>query len=432
MNHRPTACLLAALAALAFFVAAATHAAPGYGTPLSLTTGTVYEVDTLSELKNAVTAANSANVPATILIADGTYTLDINMLHLTCSNLVVRSAGGNRESVVIRGPDEGPGASALHIFLVSAHNVTIADVTFGYCRYHGIQARGESPYDVAGLWVHNCHIVNCNEQFIKGSSSDADPVGITDGIVENCLFEFSAGEAYQYYTGGIDIHKGVNWTVRDNLFRNIRNPAAQSGYAEHAVHFWKRCNTRAQNVVVERNWVLNCDRGIGFGLGSFDGGHNGGTSVIRNNFIYSDGTQGHPDVGIGLEYADHVHVDNNTVYSETYWAPMECRFAGSSNLVFRNNLTNRDIAKRDGAPEPALSNNVERVYADWFQELAAGNLHLTANATNAIDHGCTIGAFADDLDGETRPRLGGWDVGADEYGPDDVPPHGPHGLTVRP
>ena len=122
----------------------------------------------------------------------------------------------------------------------------------------------------------------------------------------------------------------MNWIVRDNLFRNLRVPAGQSGIAEHAIHFWKRCSTRPQNVVVERNWVVNCDRGIGFGLGNAEGGHHGGTSVIRNNMVFNDGTGPQTDVGIGLESASDVRVDNNTVVIQKYWAPMEYRFAGSA------------------------------------------------------------------------------------------------------
>ena len=152
---------------------------------------------------------------------------------------------------------------------------------------------------MAGLRVHNCRILNCNQQFIKGSSSENDPLGATDGCIEQCLFEFTSGWAYQSYTGGIDIHKGVNWIVRDNLFRNLRIPAGQAGIAEHAVHFWKRCSTRPQNIVVERNWVVDCDRGIGFGLGNAEGDHQGGASVIRNNMVFNAGAGPRTDVGWG-------------------------------------------------------------------------------------------------------------------------------------
>jgi hypothetical protein len=388
--------------------------APGSGPPLGLTRGEVFQVADVVQLKAALTAANRAKAPCTVLLADGTYRLDVPSLEILCPGLVLRSARGDRDAVVVRGPDEGPGAGVLNVFLVSANDVAIADITLGYCRHHGIQVRGESPADISGLWVHNCRIVNCNQQFIKGSSSDSDPVGATDGLIERCLFEFTSGWAYQSYTGGIDIHKGVNWTVRDNLFRCIRTPAGQSGIAEHAVHFWKRCTTRPQNIVVERNWVIDCDRGIGFGLGAWEGGHQGGKSTIRNNVVFNRGTGPHTDVGIGLEQACDVQVDNNTVVVCNYWAPVEYRFAGSSNLTFRNNLVSQPICRRDNAPLAQMANNLERVELGWFRDLPAGDLRLTAAAVPAIDRGLKLDAFGDDLDGTARPRGASWDIGAHE------------------
>ncbi|MBN1671017.1 MAG: right-handed parallel beta-helix repeat-containing protein [Kiritimatiellae bacterium] len=397
------------------FLAACTRpglAEPGYGERLTYSTGTVYTVSTASQLSAAVGSANSAGVPATILLADGTYAIS-SMLHVQCADLIVRSASGDRTAVVIRGPDEGPSATLPNVFLIASHRVTVADITLGWCRWHGIQARGESPYHVAGLHVHNCRFVNCNEQFIKGSSGAGDPVGLSDGIIENCLFEFTSGYAYQYYTGGIDIHMGVNWIVRDNLFRNIRTPAAGGSAAEHAVHFWKRA-ALDQNVVVERNWIVNCDRGIGFGLSNESGGFRGGRSVIRNNMVYNGGAGPYTDVGIGLEWASDVDVFNNSVVVESYWAPIEYRFSGTTNVVFRNNVTDKAIRQRDGGSATRV-NNIESVQTAWFRDRANGDLHLAAGAATLIDNGTTLSGFVDDVDGDTRPQGAGWDIGADEY-----------------
>jgi len=392
-------------------------AAPGTGQPLNVIRGEVRRVKTVADLKTALEAANRTKAAATLLLEDGTYLLDVPALEIQCPGLVIRNANGNRDAVILRGRDEGTNASVANVFLVSANDVVIADLTLGYCRHHGIQVRGEPPFHVSGLRVHNCRIVNCNQQFIKGSSSESDPLGATDGCIEQCLFEFTSGWAYQSYTGGIDIHKGVNWIVRDNLFRNIRVPAGEAGIAEHAIHFWKRCSTRPQNIVVERNQVLNCDRGIGFGLSNLEGGLQGGTSVIRNNMVFNDATGPRTDVGIGLEYASNVHVDNNTVVIQKYWAPMEYRFAGSSNVVFRNNLVNRPIQKRDSAPMAVQANNLERVESSWFRNVVSGDLHLTSAAKGAIDTGAALEDFHDDFDGHPRPRGAGWDIGACEFDP---------------
>jgi len=387
---------------------------PGYGPPLNASTGTIYRVGTVATLNQAFDDVNTMGNPATILVSNGVYVLNSWALPITCDHVIVRGESGDRDAVTIRGPDEGPSAAVEHVFWVRGSDVTIADMTFGWCRYHGVQAHGQAPYDVSGLRVHNCRLVNCNEQFIKGTSAEGDPEGVTDSIVEYSLFEFTNGWAYQYYTGGIDVHKAVNWEVHDNLFRNIRTPSGESGNAEHAVHFWKRCTTRQQDIRVERNIVINCDRGIGFGLGSWEDGHDGGQSVIRNNFVYNSGDGAWTDVGIGLEGANNVLVDNNTVYVP-YWAPIEYRFTAATNLVFRNNLANGAITARNGAPTAARSNNNESAQASWFKDTAAGDLHLLPGTASALDQGCVVPGMSVDIDGESRPIAAGWDIGADEY-----------------
>lgn len=389
-------------------------AAPGDGVPLDLVQGTVHSVGSAGELTAALAAANAADDPDTILLADGTYVIS-TQLHVVADNLLIRSASGDRDAVVIRGPDDGPSATLGNVFLVAADDFTLADVTVGWCRWHGVQVQGEAPHDASGLWIHNCRLVNCNEQFIKGSSSDSDPVGATDGVIEQSLFEFTSGWAYQYYTGGIDIHKGVNWVVRDNLFRFIRTPEGGASQAEHAIHFWKRASVD-QHVIVERNWVVNCDRGIGFGLSSDAGGFSGGGSVIRNNMVFNDGVGPFTDVGIGLEYARQVEVVNNTVVVETYWAPIEYRFPGTTDVTFANNLTDKTIRQRDGA-SATLQNNQEAVVTGWFVDRSAGDLRLTVDASTVIDQGWAQPGVGLDVDRWPRPAGSAPDIGASEFTP---------------
>jgi len=56
------------------------------------------------------------------------------------------------------------------------------------------------------------------------------------------------------------------------------------------------------------------------------------------------------------------------------------------------------------------------VSRDWFVDWASGNLHLTEQATAAIDAAASLADVPCDYDGGARPAGDAPDVGADEFG----------------
>jgi PKD repeat protein len=288
--------------------------------------------------------------------------------------------------------------SVPHVFEVNASYVTVADLTMGEVANHAIQIHGENDKD--NLLVHNVRIYDTWEQMIKGSVSD-NGLASDNGIVECSLLEYTAGIGPQYYIGGVDVHRGANWIVRDNEFRHIKSP--ETDLAEHAIHFW----SNASNTLVERNKIVDCDRGIGFGLGS--SGHVGG--IIRNNMVYVT-----RDVGIGLENSPGTRVYNNTVYNgNDYMASIEYRFAGTSGVSIINNLTNKPVLSRNGG-SGTVQNNVTNAQTSWFVGAASGDLHLASSSiSGVVDQGQTLADVSDDFDGDSRPQGSAYDIGADEY-----------------
>jgi hypothetical protein len=354
-------------------------------------------VSTIEELATANTQAAPGD---TIALKDGTYRISSYGIAVRSAGLTFKSQSGIRDNVVVSGA--GMTGDIEYGFWVDANRVTIRDLTIQNVYYHCIQTNVNRD----SLRVINCVLRDAREQLLKVpySSSVSDPS--EGGLVEGCLFEFSAGIASQYYTGGIDCHFAKNWIVKNNVFKGIRSPEDQ--VAEHAVHFWNN----SEGTLVENNSIINCDRGIGLGLG--DSPHKGG--IIRNNMIYHAKLSGvdNADVGIALETCPDAKVYHNTVFFDNdYPNAIEYRFAATKNVFIVNNLTNKTIALRDGA-SANVSNNITNAQASWFASPATGDLHINSNALNAIDHGTDFDSLMSDIDGE--PRYSGTiDIGADEY-----------------
>ncbi len=364
--------------------------------PLDTIVGQTTTVSSVSELESAINTINSSGGNRTVLLEDGDYMLN-NTLGIKGDNVVIRSVSGNRTGVTIEG--EGMDGDIEHVFLIQASNVTIADISLGEVANHGIQIQGENGAN--NLLVHNVRIFNTNEQMLKGSYGNS--TGSDNGIVECSLFEYTETFGPQFYIGGIDVHNGKDWIVRKNTFKNIRSPDAD--VAEHAVHFW----SNSENPTIEKNIIINCDRGIGLGLNSSR--CTGGT--IRNNMIYANNQGLRSDVGIALESANNIRVYNNTIYFDHgYGNAIEYRFADSFDNEIINNLTNKAITSRNGGTATVRNNNISAV-SSWFVDTASGNLHLDTDNASIVDAGEGLSSVSDDIDCESRSD-NGIDIGADE------------------
>lgn len=378
-------------------------------------------VSTMAELQNAITTANSLGGNTTILVQDGTYTLS-NTLNVNTPNVTIAGQSGDRTKVIIQGDAMNADARIKNLIRVAAKNFTISDLTLQKSGWHLLQIAGETDAD--NTVVRNIIFRDAYEQMLKGSIDQNNYNNTADnGLIENSLFEYTAGIGPQYYIGGIDIHGGKNWIVKNNVFRSIISPSQT--VAEHAIHFWNQ----AAGMVVEKNTIINCDRAIGFGL---DGrGASGG--IIRNNMIYHAAHTGQfADVSIYLVESPGTQIYNNTIFMEnSYPQSIEYRFMSTSNVLIVNNLTNKPIIARDGATG-TVSSNVTNASSSWFVNPTQGNLHLTAANSNIVDAGQVVVGLTEDFDSNQRPQGGGIDIGADEWLVNHATPSPPENLRILP
>ena len=363
-------------------------------------------VNSVTQLVNAVNNTQGGG-DRTILVADGTYLLNGSYLRIAVSGVTVRSQSGNRENVVLDGDYQ-----TTEIFQIVASNTIIADLTLKRAYDHPIHVFASPSDDVDNILISNVHIIDPGQQAIKINPNSERTHFVNNGRITGCLIELTdAGRAKVWdrngscYTGGVDAHQADSWIVEDN---EIRGFWCTAGLSEHAVHFW----SNSSNTLVQRNRIMDCDRGVGFGLGS--SGHSGG--IIRNNMIYHGLDHGVSDVGISLESATGAQVYNNTIFHEhNYPNSIEYRFAESNNLTIVNNLTNRAITSRQGGSAARISNNVSDAESDWFSDAAGGDLHLSSERSGVTGAATDISGLVDDCDKQSRPLGTGLDIGADEY-----------------
>lgn len=371
------------------------------------------------DLAGAIAAASEGT---TLLLADGTYDVsEVEYIVFDVPGVTLRSESGDPESVIIDG-----GYQIGSILNVRADDVTIAEVTLQRCQWHPIHVTGGADSDTTGTHIYRVRIVDPGQQAIKINASEgyyADEGTIACSTI--LLTDPGRERVTDCYTGGIDAHLARGWRVHEN---HIEGFFCAEGLSEHGVHFWNS----ARDTVVEQNRIVNCARGIGFGLGESGNGtsrdygddacpgasfvgHYGG--VIRNNVVFGNSnalfaSQFGFDSGVSLEQACGTEVVHNTVYTtEAPFVSMEYRFGNTSALI-ANNLTSHQIQERDGASAELLG-NITDAPESLFVDAASGDLHLTEGSA-AVDNAETLTTGAPEVDFDGDARDDAPDVGADE------------------
>lgn len=409
-------------------LAAAPVAVPQPGcAPLPPPAGEVIDVDPTAadELRAIVAGAASGT---TILLADGFYDLaggdGSHRLSFETPGVTLRAASGERDAVILDG-----GYVTRELVSILASDVTVADLTLMRAFDHPLHLSGTPGNPITGVLLHNLRIVDPGQQAVK--INPIDDGYVDDGVIECSSIELTdAGRAEirdSCYTGGVDAHQAWGWVVRRN---RIAGFWCDDGLSEHAVHFWKG----SRDTVVEENVIVDCARGIGFGLGSsgvsrtypddpYPGvgylGHIDG--MARNNFVAAadprlfaapDGF----DTGIGLEQARGARVLHNTVASTSAPRSSSIEWRFDNTLVeIANNLASDRLLARDGA-SATLAGNIDFCPLTWLADVGAGDLHLTAAAAGAVDAGVPLAPGLADFDIDVEVRDARPDVGADEVG----------------
>lgn len=376
--------------------------------PLTPPQAEIIHVATVDELFRAIEDIAGGG---TILLGEGHYKLPQAIILQEKKNISIRSAAGDPAKVTLSGKgwdSEVKGDDILRI--AHCEGITIADLTFADCRSYGIKLEAENaPKDIC---IYNCRFRNIGVRAIKGSAGQDPNVRAVRGSVRYCHFENTKVPPAHWLFGGdyiaaIDMMALEDWTFSDNVFRNIKG---RNGGGRAAIFIW----VRSRRVVVERNLIINCDRGVSFGNPGQSTANISGEQLIyvRDGIIRNNSITGGPDCGIELWYAEHIKVCNNSIWRpERNWSRGIRIGTGTSNTNIVNNLVHGEI-RFDGGEAQLLQNLAGRLDG-YFVDPTSGNLALTWGATQAIDQGVSLPEVTEDI--RRRSRSGHLDLGAWEF-----------------
>ncbi|GAC03570.1 right-handed parallel beta-helix repeat-containing protein [Paraglaciecola chathamensis] len=309
---------------------------------------TIIPAHDVSTLYQALQTAN-ANGQTDIQLSPGIYRLTST---LVISAPSIRLIGDSTDPSLIRFVGRGMRSLSQveNLITVRAKHFSLDGITLTDAGNHLIQISGESGADFPV--IKNCVLQDSFQQLLKVSSSDHSSNTSDYGTVQNCEFKYTQGIGPNFYIGGIDAHGARGWNVLNNVFRDIASPDNRP--AEFAIHFWNG----ASNNVVEGNTIIDCDRGIGFGL---KGKPASAGAIINNLIVHHDNNDPGADVGIILEQSPKTQILDNRVYlAHNYPNAIEYRFSETTEAAIIDNTTNKPIRKRDGATASLIGNKREK------------------------------------------------------------------------
>lgn len=368
--------------------------------------GPVVEV---SDVEGLVTALADARRGQTILLADGLYRMT-HYVEICADDVTLRSASGCRERVILDGSKSQHGEL---LGFRACFGVTVADLTIQNVKWNGFKINSET--NVQNLTIHNCIIHNIWQRGVKGVKvppQNREATRPKQCRIQYCLFyndrpkQLSDDEsdiAQGNYIAGIDVMYAKDWIISDNVFVEIQG---RTGEGRGAIFLW----FDAQDCVVERNVIIDCDIGLQLGNPHRADGievHCTGC-MARNNFITRA-----PEAGIVTAYTHNCKILHNTIHDpQSQMGRLLRTVRTNDGLVIANNLISGPAISNESDSDIAFVGNCIRNMTGAFVDPAQGNLHLSDAGKQMVDRAAPLPDVSRDMDGRRRPSRPC--VGADE------------------
>jgi hypothetical protein len=386
---------------------------PWYPKPATLPapTGEIIRVTSVDELFRA---ADAIKPGGTIFVADGNYLLP-RVFDLHTDNVTLRSESGHREKVVL------DGKQSMHVELISitrCSGVTIADLTIQNSRANGFKIN--SDLLATKVKIRNCVIHNIWQRGVKGPGikpAERERIRPSDCRIEFCLFYNDRAKTFDddptdtpksfggNYVGGIDAMFAGRWTICDNVFLGIQGRTRE---ARGAVFLWQD----AEECIVERNVIIDCDSGIclGNGFKPTDIEWHARGCIVRNNFVTRC-----PEQGILAEYTKDCRIVHNSIHDpESRFKRLIRLVHTDEGLIVANNLLSGPEMRMETPSKVIITGNVTGDMTSAFVNAAAGDLHLKDRSRDLVNTADAQFTESSDIDGHKRGAKA--TVGAHEVG----------------
>ena len=375
--------------------------------------GRVIKVASVGQLFDAV---GKVRPGGTISVGAGHYRLS-RRLGIKTDRVTLRGATGKRSDVIL----DGGGIGELVAF-TACSDVTVADLTIQNVKWNGFKI--DSQTGVQRLRIYNCVIHNIWQRGVKGvivPAKDREKLRPRDCSVEYCLFyndrakKFSDDEADKpkpaqfdgNYIGGIDVMYAKGWTISDNVFLNIQGRTREG---RGAIFLWHEI----EDCVVERNIIVDCDKGISLG-NSYLPRERGlklhaRRCIVRNNFITRA-----PEAGVLAAHTADCKILNNTIHEPASRMRRLVRILGACDgLLVAGNIFSGPPPRNESGGKVTIDNNLVKDLTAAFVDPAGGNLHLKTPLAEVVDRAAKRAEVTGDIDGGKRGAKP--DLGADEVG----------------
>lgn len=373
------------------------------------------EIVRVTDVPGMFRAVEQAKPGLTILVEDGVYFMP-RYLDIRADNVTFRSASGNPEDVVLDGSRSDHGEL---IGVSGCEGVTIAGVTVQNAMWNGVKINADR--DVQRFTLYNCVIRNVWQRGVKSvrpRAENREEERPKDFAIRYCLFYNDRAKRYEddprdtpenfggNYIGGIDAMYPKNWTIADNVFIGIQGRTREG---RGCVFLWHH----AEDCVIERNAIIDCDVGIALGnssgIGEGESSIHGTRMIVRNNMIANT-----PETGILADYTRDCVIVHNTVHDPDNRLMRLIRLVHENGgLTVMNNILSGPAMRVETESPVRIENNLTGAMTRAFADPESGDLRLREPVSSVVDRGIPTPWVKGDFGGQARDSMP--DLGADEW-----------------